>query len=237
MKWSLEEARQDICSLLGAQTYAVLRGVENSLRSKDIIISDDFIVTDNRRQVLERIKKQFTQVEGPTVIMTGYFGSGKTAILMQLEQDLSQGQLCYGALKVDPIAIRLNEEDTLSKFLQKLFNELAKLKGEGWPVEVYEKTRNFIGLPVLEETSLHALTTVLIGMHITVMSEIMQFIEELFKEYKRSTSNQRVIGLIIDELENITRTAELAKTEWPASLVAQTASGRVGCNRMDGLDT
>lgn len=213
MKWSLEEARQDICSLLGAQTYAVLRGVENSLRSKDIIISDDFIVTDNRRQVLERIKKQFTQVEGPTVIMTGYFGSGKTAILMQLEQDLSQGQLCYGTLKVDPIAIRLNEEDTLSKFLQKLFNELAKLKGEGWPVEVYGKTRNFIGLPVLEETSLHALTTTLVGMHITVMSEVMQFIEELFKEYKRSTSNQRVIGLIIDELENITRTAELDKTE------------------------
>ena len=70
MKWSLEEVCQDICSLLGAQTYAVLRDVENSLRSKDIIISDDFIVTDNRRQVLERIKKQFTQVEGPTVIMT-----------------------------------------------------------------------------------------------------------------------------------------------------------------------
>ena len=144
MKWSLEEACQDICSLLGAQTYADLRDVENSLRSKDIIISDDFIVTDNRRQVLERIKKQFTQVKGPTVIMTGYFGSGKTAILMQLERELSQGQLCYGALKVDPITIRLNEEDTLNKFLQKLFNELAKLKGEGWPIEVYEKTRNLL---------------------------------------------------------------------------------------------
>jgi hypothetical protein len=213
MKWSLEDTIQDICSLFYAPTYARLQDIEASLKSKGIDITDDFIVTEKRRAVLEGIKTQFTRVDNPTAILAGQYGSGKTAILHRLCRDLSQEQLCYGSLKVDPIEIRLNVEDTLSKFLQKLFNDLAELRGESWLVEVYQKAQRFIGLPPLAESSLNGITIALLGMDITVMSEVMHFLERLLIEYRRSTGNQRVIALIIDELENITRTAALATAE------------------------
>jgi len=184
--------------------------MEASLRSKGIDITDDFIITKNRQAVLDGIRTQFSRVENPTAILEGQYGSGKTAVLHRLCRELSQEQLCYGSVKVDPIEIRLNIEDTLNKFLHKFLNDLAERRGENWVVEVYQKAQRFIGLPPLTESSLNGITIALVGMDITIMSEVMHFLETLLTEYRKSTDNQRIIALIIDELENITRTAELA---------------------------
>jgi len=213
MPWSFDEARQCVLDLLGTTTYAKLQEQKKTFESKGITIPNDFILTENRQKVLIQIKEQFSTIKAPTAIMTGYFGSGKTAILTQLIRDLSDGQLCYGSLKVDPIEISLNEWETLSKFLGKLFFEISNLIDEDWILEVYKREHSGIPLPDLVDTSVKGLTTTLVGMHITQIHEVHQFLEEIFKAYKKAMNNERIIGLICDELENVTRTAELGVSD------------------------
>jgi hypothetical protein len=207
VEWTLKRAIESIGSLLEAQTYAELQKDEETLKEKGVTISDDFIMTDNRQSILEGIRRQFQQLEAPTVILTGWFGSGKTALLHRLLQDLKTEHLCYGELRVDPIEIRLNEQNTLSLFLKRVLESIAGLESESWVVSIYEKEHPIIGLPPLKEASLQGILITLVGTHITMMAEVVQFLEEIFKEYKRAKGNQRVVALVIDELENITEAA------------------------------
>ena len=213
MASTLENTIKDICELVQAPTYSDLQRLENSMKSKGIIIEDDFIMTEDRKNVLEKMKHQFSHVETPTAIISGWFGSGRTAILHRISNALLEEELLYGSLNVDPIEFRLVEQNTLHKFLTTLLNEVSRLTSEDWLTDFYKKIYKSLDLAALQNDSLSGICNALVETHVSIMTHVAEFLEELFKEYKRFKNNQRIISLIIDELENITRLAELSLDE------------------------
>jgi len=206
---SLEKAIELICSLLIPQTYTDLQRAEEELKEQGIDIKDDFVLTEERKRVLANIETQFTSMIAPTAILTGWFGSGKTALLNRIMKDLSGGRLLYGGRQLDTVFIQLNVQNTLSLFLARIFDSIADLKGADWVVEQFRKTRAFIDLPDVTPTDTRGLVEALVQMPPIRMAEVAQFLDELFEQYKRSTKGTRILALIIDELENLTRKSQL----------------------------
>ena len=210
---SLEKAVELIGSLLTTQTYTHLQKAEEELREQGIDIGDDFIMTDERKKVLANVEDQFMNMYAPTVILTGWFGSGKTALLSRIMKELDDGKLRYGGRRLDTILIQLNVHNTLSLFLNRVFAEIAYLKSTEWVLERYRKARIFIDLPDVIPTDIKKLVETLVQMPAIRMAEVAQFLDELFEQYKRAAEGKRVLALVIDELENLTRKSKLEGTD------------------------
>jgi|GEM_PF-4594584 len=210
---SLDKAAELIGSLLIPQTYTDLQRAEEVLQEQGICISDDFVWTDERKQVLSAVEKQFRDMIAPTVILTGWFGSGKTALLSRIVRDFDDERLRYGGRKLDTILIQLNVQNTLSLFLDRILASVADLKDTGWVLERYRKARAFIDLPDVIPTDIRNLVETLMQMPAIRMAEVAQFLDEIFEQYKRSTDGKRILALVIDELENLTRKSKLEGTD------------------------
>lgn len=213
MSWKLEECVKTINDLLRCQTYNELHARLQVLHEQGISMGDDFVQTDDRRRELESIKKQFQNAEGPSVILTGWYGAGKTAVLRRIVRALSSGELMYGAFQVDPIEIQLNEQNTLSLFLSLVLAYLESKKGTGWLVEVYKNKQHLLDLPELQGGTTDSIRIALQKLPIARMESIVEFLEEVFKEYKRQSGEKRVICLVLDELENISQAAQLPEAD------------------------
>jgi len=206
---SLERAVELIGSLLIPQTYTELQTAEEVLKEQGIHIKDDFVMTDERKQVLTNVRNQFTNMVAPTVILTGWFGSGKTALLSQIIRDLAEGKLLYGGRDIDTICLELNVQNTLSLFLTQIFDSIASLTSSDWVVNQYQKAWEFVDLPQVTPGDTRDLVKTLVQMQTIQMAQVVHFLDELFDNYKRSTKGKRLLALIIDELENLTRKATL----------------------------
>lgn len=213
---SLEKAVEWIGSLLIPQTYTDLQRVEEELCEQGIDIVDDFVMTKRRRTVLGNVENQFASVVAPTMILTGWYGSGKTALLSRIVKDMNDGKLLYGKRQLDTILIQLNVQNTLSLFLHQILASLEELKGTEWVLGQYRRSRSLIGLPDVSPTDVRHLVETLVQMPPAQMPEVAQFLDELFEQYKRSTEGKCVLALVIDELENLT---DRAKLEGIAQLV------------------
>ncbi|MFQ5884212.1 MAG: hypothetical protein ACE5IO_03835, partial [Thermoplasmata archaeon] len=210
---SLETAIDLVGSLLIPGSYTDLQRAENVLRERGIEIEDDFIFTDQRMQVLDNIETQFTNMVAPTVILTGWFGSGKTAFLSRMVKRLRDGRLLYGGRSLDPIEIQLNEQYTLSLFLEQILGSIAELKTAEWVLKQYERAKAFVDLPDVTPGSIRGLVEVLVQMPPIRMGAVAQFLGETFESYKRSVNGERVLVLVIDEMEYLTRRTKLEGTD------------------------
>jgi len=210
---NLEKTVEILSRLLIASTYAELRQAEESLHDLGIVFPDDFIETTNRRQILDNIRRQFSELTAPTIILTGWFGSGKTALLHRIIGELQGGSLGYGTMRVEPIEIRLNVANTFTRFLAQLLRAVANLRGVDWIVNIYRKFQAIIGLPGLSGDTLEDVLKALVSVPIAQMAEVMDFLEQVFQEYRRAASEQQVLALVIDELENITEIAQAEQAE------------------------
>src|SRR5438093_299709 len=112
------DAADVILQLLKVRTYTELRGVEERIREQGILIKDDFIWTEERRAAVDGISDQFARGMGATAILIGWYGAGKTAVLQEVLRRLRSTELKYDRrLLVDPVEMRLNEENIAGTFL------------------------------------------------------------------------------------------------------------------------
>ena len=208
MGWTLERAVEALNNLLSASTYNELQAYEQVLGEQGVSIGDDYVETIDRQKVLLSIKQQFQEAQGPSVVLSGWYGSGKTTVMRRIIKDFLSGELTYGALQVDPIEIRLNEQNTMSLFLASLLNSMLSLTGEDWIMETYRKKQQLLDLPELDGHSADAVRISLQRLPISRVESVVEFLEEVFREYKRYSNGKRVVCLAIDELENITMAAQ-----------------------------
>jgi len=208
MGWTLEKAVEALNNLLSASTYNELQAYEQVLSEQGVSIGDDYVETIDRQNVLLSIKKQFQDAQGPSVVLSGWYGSGKTTLMRRIIKDFVSGELTYGVLQVDPIEIRLNEQNTMSLFLALLLNSILSLTSEDWLVDTYRKKQQLLDLPELDEHSADAIRIALQRLPISRVESVVEFLEEVFREYKRYSHGKRVVCLLIDELENITIAAQ-----------------------------
>lgn len=208
MGWTLETAVEALNKLLSASTYNELQLYEQVLSDQGVSIGDDYVETVGRQKVLLLIKQQFQATQGPSVVLSGWYGSGKTTVMRRIIKDFVSGELTYGAIQVDPIEIRLNEQNTMNLFLASLFNSILLLTGEDWLVETYRKKQQLLDVPELDGQSADAIRISLQRLPISRVESVVEFLEEVFREYKRYSNGKRVVCLVIDELENITMAAQ-----------------------------
>ena len=208
MNWSLEQCVKVINDLLWCQTHNELRARLHILNEQGISVGDDFVQTEDRRRELESIRNQLRNSEGPSVILTGWYGAGKSTVLRRIVHELGTGGLTYGALQVDPIEIQLNEQNTFSLFLSLVLENLGSKTGQEWLIEVYKNKRQPLGLPELQGDTVDSMKIALQELPIARMESVVEFLEEMFKEYKRRSGDKRVICLVFDELENISQVAD-----------------------------
>lgn len=209
MNWKLEECVKTINDLLWCQTYNELSARLQVLSDQGISMGDDFVQTDDRKRELESIKKQFQNSEGPSVILTGWYGAGKSAVLRRIVKALSSGELTYGAFQVDPVEIELNVQNTLNLFLSRVLEYLESKAGREWSVQVYKNKQHLLDLPELNGEAMDSIRVALQKLPIARMESVVEFLEEMFKDYKRQSDNKRVICLVFDELENISLAAQV----------------------------
>src|SRR4051794_35809407 len=101
-----KEVQDLVVSLLRARTYTDLRALEAGLQRQGLSIGDDFVLTDERRQAIEAISEQIRGSSGATVIITGWYGSGKTTVLGELLRRFSTGSLKYDdRISIDPVEL------------------------------------------------------------------------------------------------------------------------------------
>lgn len=208
MGWTLETTVKALNTLLSAATYSELQSYEEVLSEEGVSLGNDYVETVDRRKALLSIKEQFVHAQGPSVVLSGWYGSGKTTVMRRIIRDFASGELTYGSLQVDPIEIRLNEHNTMSLFLASLLDSVRALTSEDWLVDTYLKTQALMDLPNLTEQSAQGLIIALQRLPIAQAESVVQFLKELFREYKRYAHGKRVLCLVIDELENIVMAAQ-----------------------------
>lgn len=208
MGWTLETTVKALNTLLSAATYNELQSYEEALGEKGVSLGNDYVETVDRKKALQSIKEQFTHAQGPSVVLSGWYGSGKTTVMRRIIHDFACGELTYGSLQVDPIEIRLNEHNTMSLFLTSLLDSIQSLTSENWLVDTYLKTEAYMDLPKLDKRSAQGIIIALQQLPSAQAESVVQFLKELFREYKRYSGAKRVLCLVIDELENIVMAAQ-----------------------------
>lgn len=199
----LENAKDLILNVLERKDWKALKIGEEELKREGITIPDDFIETDQRRSILEGMRLQFSDARGPSILLTGHYGCGKTFLLARIIRDMTEGSLKYGPLALDPISVALNTCNTLSLFLKDLLTGIATLQGNETVVGTYARVKAIADLPDLPQDSVEGVRQALVSLHIANMASVLEYLEELFRAYKRNSNNQRILTLVLDELEMI----------------------------------
>jgi hypothetical protein len=210
MEWTFQGVREILSDLLSMPTFAQLRTLEEELAKDGIVVPNDFVETATRRDVLKGIHVQFAESRGPSVLLSGWYGSGKSTVLGRICEEFRSGQLRYGQFIVDPLEIRLNEHNTFHRFLESLLESVARLEGgSSLASEVYRSEQRVMDLPAPAVDTTRGIVEALQSMPEARVESVVDYLEALFKSYKRISNNRRLLCLVFDELENITEAAQL----------------------------
>jgi len=201
-----KEVHDIVLPLLRVRTYTELQGLEAGLVQKGVDLTEDFVWTDERRTALDSAIGRIMNAEGPTIVFAGWYGSGKTTVLAELLRQFSAGSLRYGnRLEIAPIEVRLNEDNTATDFLLAVLDGVAKLSSEELVLRTFRENRALRDLPEEDPHTMRSLVEVLVGQDASGMDKVKKLLFDLFRGYKDFTKGKRIIGLVIDELENITQ--------------------------------
>lgn len=214
-----------VCDLLDERTFSgahdkalnIAKHYNLKHFKKFIEENNDFVLTNKREEILNELTHRINTGDAPLFCLTGDYGCGKSAVMSELKKmtiqerkysddlTLKLGYTSMGEpVSIDCISVEIRRDFGIVDMLRRIFEDLQVYSSEKWIIDSYREIRETEIPTPSNEKNFQKIEDIVQEIKELPSTGIVIVLRSFFKKYKREYK-KRIIGLFIDEIENVMR--------------------------------